>query len=131
MTWALRSFCILALFSAVAFICTGEAWSHPVHGARQDPATANALWLACKDVTHWTTCDSNAAEIFLMDTAMPSWMPMQASGEAVVSAACGASHSVLLMGSGVVYTAGANSEGQCGQDLSLQHVRDLQETRHQ
>lgn len=53
---------------------------------------------------------------------------MQASEEVVVSVACGASHSVVVMGSGVVYTAGANSESQCGQDLGLQQVRHLQET---
>lgn len=47
---------------------------------------------------------------------------LQPEGEYVVSVACGAAHSVVLLDSGVVYTAGANSNGQCGQDLQLREV---------
>lgn len=47
----------------------------------------------------------------------------QAEGECAVLAACGTAHSVLLMDTGAVYTAGCNSSGQCGRDLALQEVR--------
>lgn len=47
---------------------------------------------------------------------------VQDEGERVALAACGTSHSVLLMDSGAVYTAGCNSNGQCGQDLQLTEV---------
>jgi alpha-tubulin suppressor-like RCC1 family protein len=79
----------------------------------------------------WVTMYPHGTSKFVhiaLALSVPAGLRLQANEEAVVSAACGPSHSVVLMANGVVYTAGANSEGQCGQDLGLKQVRSLQET---
>jgi alpha-tubulin suppressor-like RCC1 family protein len=71
--------------------------------------------------TRWCMHAATAACAGPECCAVPSLL-VQVKGECVVLAVCGTSHSVLLMGSGAVYTAGCNSTGQCGQDLQQKEV---------